>query len=205
MTKFLFIRHGQLEGENRKVLHHFQDPVSLSKEGKETMQKIAPYLVDTSPSILYTSPETRTKESAEMLASTLGIQINTLPSLTGRDWGDFAGKEWNEVEHILREKTLEERYLYKPPRGESWKTFEERILGALADIAGKEMGVVGVIAHGSVIRVLLPKVFGVGTEESLDLYPDYGSVSSVKYDEGSYRDPELHLESLGEGVLSSRP
>lgn len=188
--KIFFVRHGELEGENSTILHSAHDPVLLSKKGRETMISLSSILKKMDVHTVISSPEIRTKESAEIIAKTLSRPVQYMDELLGRKWGDFAGKSWDEVRNILDAKTLKERYTYIPPQGESWEQFESRILRAIhkitQDFSGKN---VCIISHGSSIRVLLPKIFDIPVEESLKLYPEYGSISVVEYDGHTYVNP----------------
>ncbi|MEK7094298.1 MAG: histidine phosphatase family protein, partial [Patescibacteria group bacterium] len=61
------------------------------------------------------------------------------------------------------------------------------------DSAGKN---VCIVSHGSVIRVLLPKIFGISVEESLKMYPEYGSLSLVEYDGQNYTNPLFNQSAV---------
>ena len=193
--KIVFVRHGELEGENSSVLHGADDPVSLSDRGRHTMLSAAAVLKSMEIGMIVSSSEVRTKESAEIIARELSVPVRYTDELQGRKWGDFAGQAWSAVSETLGAKTLEERYKFIPPQGESWEQFERRILKAVDAATKDSMGKnVCIVSHGSVIRVLLPKVFGVPVEESLKMYPEYGSIRSVEYDGQNYTNP-IHLEA----------
>ena len=143
--------------------------------------------------VILSSAETRTKESVEIIAQELSLPVVCLDELQGRKWGDFAGKHWDEVSKILDAKTLGERYAFTPPRGESAEQFESRMLAVIRKIHQKYAGKnVCIVSHGSSIRVLLPKAFGVPFEESLKAYPEYGSVSTVEYDGQNFTSPTFN-------------
>lgn len=188
--KLFFVRHGEIEGENSTTLHSANDPVSLSKKGRETMISLSSILKKMDIDTVISSPEIRTKESAEIIAKKLSRPIQYIDELQGRKWGDFAGKSWDEVRNVLGAKTLKERYAFIPPQGESWKQFESRMLGAIHKITQDPLRKnICIVSHGSSIRVLLPKIFGIPVEESLHLYPEYGSLSLVEYDGHKYTNP----------------
>lgn len=195
--KIVFVRHGELTGENSSILHGTDDSVSLSEQGRETMVSLGLVLKKMKMGMIISSPEIRTKESAEIIAQGLSLPVEYMDELQGRKWGNFAGKSWDEVSGILGAMTLEERYTFVPPQGESWEQFEWRMLRVVHKItqnfAGKN---VCIVSHGSSIRVLFPKIFDVSIEESLKLYPEYGSISMVEYDGQNYMNPvfnRLHV------------
>ena len=192
--KIFFVRHGELEGETSTILHSANDPVSLSKKGRETMISLSLILKNLDIGMVISSPEIRTKESAEIITKKLSRPVQYMDELQGRKWGDFAGKSWDEVRNFLEAKTLEERYIFIPPQGESWKQFESRMLGAIHKIThnfplAETSKNICIVSHGSAIRVLLPKIFGIAVEKSLHVYPEYGSISVVEYDGHKYTSP----------------
>ncbi len=188
--KIFFVRHGELEGETSTILHSANDPVSLSKKGRETMISLSLILKNLDIGMVISSPEIRTKESAEIITKKLSRPVQYMDELQGRKWGDFAGKSWDEVRNFLEAKTLEERYIFIPPQGESWKQFESRMLGAIHKITHNFPDKnICIVSHGSAIRVLLPKIFGIAVEKSLHVYPEYGSISVVEYDGHNYTSP----------------
>ena len=190
--KIVFVRHGELEGENASVLHDVDDLVSLSEKGRNTMVSASTALKSMEIGTIVSSLEIRTRESAEIIARELSLSVRYTDELQGRKWGDFAGKSWYEVSKFLSAKTLEERYKFIPLQGESWEQFELRILKVVEAIAKDTTGKnVCIISHGSVIRVLLPKIFGVPVEESLKMYPEYGSIRSVEYNGQNYTNPSV--------------
>lgn len=191
-TTLHFLRHGALEGERTSVLHGPNDPVTLSTLGTAQIAEAASILLHLGTGVIFSSGESRTKESAELLRETVQVPIHLNDELRGREWGAWAGKEWEEVHATLADKSLEERYLFRPPGGESWKEFEERVLAALDVIVPQHAGqAICIVSHGSVIRVLLPKVFGMSIEDSLTQYPAYASIWSVEYDGENYSRSKL--------------
>ena len=186
----IFVRHGELNGEDPNILHGANDPVSLSEKGRNTMTALSLVLGKMDVGVIVSSPEIRTKESAEIIARKLSIPTQYIDELQGRKWGDFSGKSWSEVSKILSDKTLEERYEFTPPNGESWKQFESRMLATVRTVSQDFIkNNVCIVSHGSSIRVLLPKIFGIPVAESLKLYPGYGSISEVEYDGQNYINP----------------
>jgi broad specificity phosphatase PhoE len=134
MEKIILVRHGQTNTNVRGVMHAVKDEEVLNEEGKRQMAKVAEDLEYLKPTKIYTSNEKRTKESGDIIAKKFGIPLETLEDIGERNWGDFVGQPWSEVEKILKPMSIEQRYLYTPPNGESWKTFETRLIQAINKI-----------------------------------------------------------------------
>ncbi|MBU2159124.1 histidine phosphatase family protein [Patescibacteria group bacterium] len=191
-TTLYFLRHGMLEDEKEGVLHNPNDPVSLSEVGRKQITDAAKTLKEEGIEVLISSTETRTRDSAALIKEQTFIPVQLVEQLSGRNWGSWAGRKWNDVQEELSSLTLQQRYMVTPPGGESWKDFESRVVTSLDRIVSEHIGKkICLVSHGSVIRVLLPKVFGLFVEESFKYYPDYGSLSTVEHDGLEYVRPRL--------------
>ncbi|OGM13034.1 hypothetical protein A3A76_01910 [Candidatus Woesebacteria bacterium RIFCSPLOWO2_01_FULL_39_23] len=84
-----------------------------------------------------------------------------------RNWGDFSEKTWPEIQKVLDKMTLNDRYNFLPPNGESWKEFDTRLKTKLNNLLGRNSGkTIVVVTHGGAIRALIPHLLGVPKEES---------------------------------------
>lgn len=187
MGKLILIRHGETSKNVAKSLHGLNDQESLNETGKKQIQKTAIKVAEYSPSFIYSSTEKRALESAEILSQQLNIPFRPIDGMYERNWGTFTGKPWDEVKAILDPMTLEERYLYVPPDGESWKTFEDRLIGAIKTITAKHPNeTVIVVSHGGAIRALMPFLLGVPKEESFKYDPDNASLTIFDFDSNGF-------------------
>jgi broad specificity phosphatase PhoE len=194
-TKLIFVRHGDLVGERKDILHTPDDQVSLSELGIKQMEDISEILKSYRPEAIFSSFEKRTVDSSRIIAQKLSIDTRQIKELRGRDWGEFAGKTWEEVGKHLAGLSLDERYEFVPPGGESWRQFEGRQVEAITSLAEQNIGKTLVfVSHGSSIRVLLPPIFHISKEESLKLYPDYGTLSIADFEDGKF-EPVIFNES----------
>ena len=83
--------------------------------------------------------------------------------------------------------TLDERYNYVPQGGESWKTFETRLIDAIKRISKKhENNNIIIVTHGGAIRALMPFLLGVSSEESFKYDPDNASLTIFNFSEGNF-------------------
>lgn len=76
MTTIYLVRHGQYSSPT-PVIPYRMPGFHLSPEGREQASKLAQSLKDKGVSTIFTSPMERTKETAEILADTLGLKVET--------------------------------------------------------------------------------------------------------------------------------
>lgn len=187
MTKLILIRHGETEKNISRELYTADDLETLNEKGKTQMRATALVLKKMSPSVIYSSTEKRAQESAEILSRELNVPLKTIDGMQERNWGDFSGKLWSEVETILNQMSLEERYNYVPPNGESWKEAEERLIKAVNIVLKENEGkAVIIISHGGAIRILMPYLLNLPKEESFKHDPANASISIFNYIDGKF-------------------
>jgi len=192
-TKLILVRHGETEKNVSGKLHSSSDPEVLNKKGRNQMETTAKYLLSFKSWIIYGSKEKRANESAEIIAKVCKVPMKLIDGMQERDWGDFSGKSWDEIKKVLDPMSLEERYTYIPPKGESWKEFEERLIKTVNHILREnENKTVVVVTHGGAIRALMPYLLGVPKEESFKYDPDNASLTIFDYSKGKFKNKKIN-------------
>lgn len=187
MTKLVLIRHGETDKNIKNSLHASDDPESLNVTGIKQITVTANKLSTLSPSKIYSSKERRALESAKIISDIVKIPAEEIDGIQERKWGVFTGKPWGEVKKVLDPMSLDERYNYVPQDGESWKTFETRLIEAIKKILEDNPGkTVVVVTHGGAIRALMPFLLGVSKDESFKHDPDNASLTIFDYGGGIY-------------------
>lgn len=177
MSKLILIRHGETLKNVEGIVHASRDEERLTEVGRIQIRKAANRLKEHKLSSLYTSDEPRAIESATILSDHLNIPYAIHTDLRERDWGALAGKPWNDIQRFLEPFTLEERYVYIPPGGESWQQFEDRIKQCLNELILDSYEDVALVSHGGVIRALMPYLLGLPREESFKYVFDNASLT----------------------------
>jgi|CXWL01.1.fsa_nt_gi broad specificity phosphatase PhoE len=185
MERLILVRHGETDINTKGVLHRSEDLEPLSEIGRGQIRQTAEKLKDYSPKGLCSSKEVRAIQSGEIISEVLELELETIDGLQERNWGDFSGKPWTEVQAILDPMTLEERYTFVPPNGESWKQFEDRLVKVISELAEKHKGeTIVVVTHGGAIRALMPYLLTAPKEESFKHNPDNASLTIFSTEEG---------------------
>lgn len=99
--KLMLIRHGLTDTNVSNLTHKTGDEVGLNKTGKDQIIKTASAIKKYSPNKIYCSPEKRSVQSAKIISKDLGIDFEIADDLRERNWGDWEGKLWSEIEAVL--------------------------------------------------------------------------------------------------------
>ena len=187
MTEIILVRHGETSKNVAGKIHSIVDDEQLNKNGIRQIEKASEALKDFPPDIIFHSNELRAQQSAEIIANSFDIEPRSIKGLQERNWGIYSGKPWAEVQQVLEGMSLEERYLYIPSKGESWKEVERRLIRAIEKILKTYVNKrIVVVSHGGSIRVLMPYFFDVSKEESFKYDPPNASISIFRYESGKF-------------------
>lgn len=183
MTKLILVRHGETKRNIAHRLHHPRDAVILTEKGKAQMKVTASALRKMNVSALYSSREKRTQQSTSILSTQLNLPFKVVAGIQERNWGKSSGKPWAEIQKVLEPMTIEERYRYVPPQGESWKEFKARLTKTISKILKEnEKKVVAVITHGGTIRVFMFNLLRAARKDGFKFDPENASLSVVDYE-----------------------
>jgi len=155
----------------------------MTKEGIEQMKITGKKLKNLGIRKLYASSEYRALQSAKLIGKACGLEAITLVGMEERNWGIYAEKPWPEVKAVLDTLSVEERYNYIPPKGESWKVFENRLIHAINRVVQENKdSIICIVTHGGSIRALFPYLLGIPKEESFKYDPKNASISIFDFE-----------------------
>lgn len=184
--KLILVRHGETTKNVQGKLHESGDMEMLNTAGVGQMGKTGKRLAEIGVGVVYFSPEVRAKQSAQIIAEVCNCEAREINGLQERNWGVYANQPWSVVSNALAGLDIEERYLYVPPEGESWKIFEERLIQVISRVIKDPLHCVVLVTHGGAIRALMPYLLGVSKEESFKYDPQNGSMSVFEYSAGKF-------------------
>jgi broad specificity phosphatase PhoE len=208
-TTLVLVRHGVTESTVGKRfsggLASSNPPLNDEGRGQAaaTGEWLTP-LADTFDALV-TSPVRRTRETAEILASHLGLEVEEEPGLAEMEFGSWDGLSFTEV----REKWPDELSAWlgdldsAPHGGESFRAVEKRVLEGrdrlLAAYAGKTTVAV---SHVTPIKTLVAHALGAPLDAVYKMELAPASVTVLSYfdvgDEG-----EIPMSSLR--LFNARP
>jgi broad specificity phosphatase PhoE len=176
-TRVYIVRHGatQLTAENR-----FSGAVGveLSEEGRWQAAQLGERLRDEQLTAIYSSPLSRTMDTARIIAGSSGLVIQTRDGLAEISHGRWEGLTRAEVEERFGGEYAAweaDPFTFAPEGGESGVAVLARALPVIREIVTKHPGArVLVVSHKATIRLLLSSLLGFdarGYRDRLDQAP----------------------------------
>jgi broad specificity phosphatase PhoE len=149
-------RHGQT-AYNLERRFQGQLPVPLDDTGREQAAALAERAAEHGFAALWSSTLLRARETADVVAARLGLEVRPDARLAETDAGDWTDMLFTEVEAEAPElfaKFLAGDPSFAFPGGESFAQQEERVTAALQDVEAGALPAL-VVCHGMVIRAAL--------------------------------------------------
>lgn len=151
--EILLIRHGESEGDRLKV-HEGRADFSLTDLGLKQVHRMAERVNnDFAPELIWASTLKRSKETATLLAETVGCPIHFEDDLMEHNNGVLAGVPFEEAKKIPMPKFPHERI----ENGESAIEFRMRMEMIFSKILALSTNYkrIAIVAHGGVIHHIL--------------------------------------------------
>ena len=146
----ILIRHGETDLNTARILQPPDTP--LGAHGVAQAAAVAQRVAALAPQALMSSDLRRAWQTAEAIAATTGLAIEPEPLLHERNFGDWRGLPWGDME--LDPST----FLGTPPNGESPEVFDARVALAWAAVLARRAQLDGplvVVSHGLVLHCIL--------------------------------------------------
>jgi isoleucyl-tRNA synthetase len=188
---FIFSRHGESETNTKGVVSCYPEVAEfpLTKNGVKNVKELArKFKSEGGVGAIYASDLMRTKQTAEIIAKELGIEVVFDDRLRELNVGDYNGKLAAEYEAARVGLDL---FKQAPDKGENYLQLKARLLDFVSDINAKHKNKkILVISHGDGLW-LLRQHFDHSTD-----YPDFARPFSV-----SVSIPDLHRPYIDEITL----
>lgn len=176
-TRVYLVRHGatQMTAEDR-----FSGAVGaeLSDEGREQAARLGARVQDDGIATVYTSPFSRSADTARIIASACGLTTVLREELREISHGPWEGLTRREVETRFPGEYAAweaDPFTYAPPGAESGVAVLARALPVIRDIVTAHEGqTVLVVSHKATIRLVLCSLLGIdarGYRDRLDQSP----------------------------------
>lgn len=187
-TTFLLVRHGEAEQNVLNVLSSLPETKErhLTARGREQIAALAEQLRKNSEPIamIFHSPLTRTRETAEILAEKTGAPLREDARLRETDFGVFSGRDV----HIFHEKYPKKTDRLETDGTDGVEDFareRERLLGFCRDALGEFSGkTVVVVSHADTIQVLYGVLKQLSLQETFSsthgFCPSFGEMTRVE-------------------------
>jgi broad specificity phosphatase PhoE len=164
-VKVYFVRHGESEANvlrefsNRGIKH------PLTETGRMQAAALAASLADVKPARIFTSPILRAQQTANILSTALGGEVEITDALREYDVGDYEGRtdqaSWDHFMDVFHKWMREGDFEPTVPNGESYADIKRRFVpfatGLVATHGGRDKTFI-CVGHGGTYRCMLPLV-----------------------------------------------
>jgi broad specificity phosphatase PhoE len=156
-TTLLLCRHGQSEWNvQRRIQGQAPEAGGLTEEGRWEAQQLGRRLQGYEPTALYSSDLRRARETAEIVAASTSLPIQTDPRWREIDLGVWQGLTPEEVDAGWPGEEIRALDLPRGEIGETFSALSRRTLAAIDDLHARHPGqTVAVICHGGNVRAAL--------------------------------------------------
>ncbi|MDE0744277.1 MAG: histidine phosphatase family protein [SAR202 cluster bacterium] len=190
--QIILVRHGETMANKAQLVLGTSD-VPLTELGrgqaKAAAQKIS--LMEPSPTILFSSPYQRAKETAGYISNVIGLNPIFIDGLKEMNSGEMEGIKASEMDDKYPEYMKNWRRDHstaRPPGGETLEEVHSRAWKSILNIFNEyDEPLVVVVAHLFPIQGILCNVLGIKSNNFEKLVIDLGSLSSIEIQSHSYR------------------
>jgi len=170
-NNYFLLRHGETPYQAQNKSTTYPPPrkklVSLTSNGKNQIQKVADFLKEKKIDLIFSSDIKRTKQTADIIASKLGLEVRFDKRLRDLNLGIYHGCLVKEFKQFL--KPISDSFHKILPGGESWQQVEKRIMDFFKEIDNKYQDKnILIISHGDPLWLLYGNLRGLSQDELLD-------------------------------------
>ena len=186
-TTILLARHGETDWNRERRFQGHADP-PLNELGREQARALGEQLAEAGVAAVYSSDLGRALETAQIAGRALDLPAEPLRGLREIDVGEWSGLTFAEIEVIFPEGVARHRAGGDGwAQGETHAAMQERIVGAVRDIAAEHPDEsVLLVIHGGTMRALLAAAEGMEFSEYRRTHGgiDNGSLVSIAVENG---------------------
>ncbi len=203
-ARVIFVRHGEAQNNVLGTIASGPNNIALTEHGRTQVSALAKKLSKEKIAAVYSSPITRTKETAAILANALGQEVRVDERLIEIQFGVMDRKTETEYHAFFANEA--ERWTKSPQGGENWTDVRARMLAFFREIDAKHRGeTVVVVTHGDPLFVIDVAVHNIPIEGQHEYrYPKYGTATEITLPNWPWNDAgelDLHRPYIDEIVL----
>jgi broad specificity phosphatase PhoE len=179
-TTFFLVRHAAHPFIGR-VLVGRVGGVSLAEEGREQARHLARRLAAENIAAVQSSPQARARETALPIAAALGVPLEIAAALDEIDVGEWAGREFAELDADPRWAAWNtQRSVAWAPGGETMDDVRNRIVAHLEQLRTTcPEGKIALVTHGDVIKSAVLHYLRLSLDDYDRIDIDPASVSTI--------------------------
>ena len=209
MTKVYVVRHGQTAWNLEEVFRGRMD-IPLDETGKKEVHLAGKALKDETLHAIYSSPLSRSMETAENIAKFQNIEVKPLEAIIDISYGEWEGVSLAEVQKKYPDLCalwLKEPHKVRFPNGESLEQVRVRTQNAIENLLEKhENDNIALVAHRVPNKVISCALLGIDNSNFWRIQQDTASTNLFIYKKGqwiiSYLNDTSYLKVLGKPSLA---
>lgn len=188
LLRLFLVRHGQV-ASNRDFRYVGRSDEPLTETGEEQAAALGVALAQVGLRGLYSSPLTRTRQTAEFIAEASGVTLVPEERLREQDFGEWEGLTRTEVRALGEEqrgylRALDADPSLPAPGGESLLDVQQRILDLVGELEAKgEEGPIALVSHVGPIKTFLAAAMGLDIAQVRRWFLDPGTITVVDWGE----------------------
>ena len=196
MITLYLVRHGETEW-NKSGRYQGSTDVALSDMGLAQAEKTAEYFQNIPLDGVISSPLQRAKVTAEGIAKTHGLALETTPALQELCFGDWEGKSFGEIDKLWP-GMMDEMYHHpdrlRLPHGESFLDCQKRTMAFIGELLqrGDNKSYV-IVSHGAAIRTIICAMLGIPLARSWNMGLSNASVTTIRHYVGEKNMADLNM------------
>ena len=192
MGRLIMVRHGESEG-NRDRRFTISPEVPLTELGRQQAREAARRIAKRfTPARIISSPYRRARQTSDIIAGELDLQIEVVHDLHERELGVLKGQSYDLLRDLAGQDSgydPKRGWLWRPAGGESYEDVRQRVSLAIDDIRRRyPVEELVVVSHGGVMLSLWAHL--TGAWEAAHLPPNCGIVL-IEHESGRVHPPKL--------------
>ena len=209
MTKVYVVRHGQTAWNLEEVFRGRMD-IPLDETGKKEVHLSGEALKDQTIHAVYSSPLSRSMETAENIAKFHNLPVTPLEAIIDISYGDWEGVSLQKVREKFPELYalwLREPHKVRFPNGETLNEVRLRTLGAIENLVAKhQQETIALVAHRVPNKVICCALLGLDNSHFWRIQQDTASTNLFVYKNEqwivSFLNDTSYLKVLGKTPLA---
>jgi broad specificity phosphatase PhoE len=188
VKRFCLVRHGQTDW-NLEGRFQGQSDLPLNQAGRAEVQSLARQLSGQAFAAIFTSDLMRARETAEIIAESLGLPVTPEPRLREINQGEWEGQFVEAIKarsaELWDQRTIDPANFH-PPGGESVAEVARRTEAAISNIAHLyPAGSVLIISHGLALATIICRERGIPLGEAFRHIPENAVPTWVEWKEST--------------------
>ncbi len=188
MAEIILVRHGETEWNTGDVFRGRID-IGLSETGLKQAALLGEYLKNIRVEAIFSSPLKRALSTAEEIKRYHDLEIISTNGLIDYDFGEWQGISRQEIKTrytgLYNEwNTHPERV--KIPGGETLDDVRDRALGFINDLTNKYTGIVILVSHRVVIKVIICALLGLDNSYYWNIEQDTCGITTFTFENNRF-------------------